>query len=419
MNACADRKVIRAYEAGQLADHEAARITEHVAQCPNCRAVLQDIRHTDPDAGMIRRMLLGTQDAVSRLTAEHERPGTNGSPLSRAVRPKHIPITSLDGEEWPIPDYQRIVRAGEGAYGEVWVVRDRVGVHRALKIIDLQRLQRMNVKCRERAALEAYCRKITGHPYLVSIFHVGEMDRWLYYTMELADDRAYGAAIGDADPRGYRPVTMASVIERQRMQIHVAIEIARRLLRGLAALHHVDLVHRDIKPSNIIFVHHQPKLADIGMITADTYGSRIIGTPRYMPPDRQMDKTADVYAFGKVLFEMITSGDDETFPLLPDDPRWHETRWPRDAVQEIILNACAEHGSQRYPHAEAMLEDIERLAEPGYLGLFEDLVTKPGDHEMSPAMREAIRLGHHALRTIPWIAGLIGLLAVLKFLGIS
>ena len=52
-----------------------------------------------------------------------------------------------------------IDQVGTGAFGTVWAVRDRVGVFRALKVIDLRRLTEADLTCRELAALEIYCRQ--------------------------------------------------------------------------------------------------------------------------------------------------------------------------------------------------------------------------------------------------------------------
>ena len=66
-----------------------------------------------------------------------------------------------------------------------------------------------------------------------------------------------------------------------------------------------------------IFVEHQPKLADIGMITANTASPSHVGTPDYMPPDGQMDLTADTYAIGGVLHKLMVGPRHSRFPRLP------------------------------------------------------------------------------------------------------
>jgi serine/threonine protein kinase len=324
-------------------------------------------------------------------------------------------LHALGAGEWPIPDYERVLLCGEGSYGSVWAVRDRVGVYRALKIIDTERLGRAGVVCRERAALEAYCRKLTRHPYLITVYHVGEVDSLLYYTMELADDRAARRAVRDAFPANYRPLTLDTIIRARQLQVDVAIELARRLLRGLAKLHSLDLVHRDIKPTNIIFVNRNPKLADIGVMTAAAESGRVVGTPRYMPPDKIMDQTADIYAFGKVLHEMLAGRDAPTFPALPADCQWGSMRWDLQRVSDVIVRACSSSAANRYPTASAMLEDLEASTRPRFDSLFAEV--EAATKEPPPTAAEvALELGYAFIRVIPWILGFIAVVyAITRF----
>ncbi len=423
MTTCPTTVVLRRYEAGELGESHAEPIEHHLTQCDICRAVMATVRADNAENRQTRELLGDLSDvglSGDVLNAVPNGAGDAPSPVpsatgEAAARP--LPGALFVAPKWQIPDYERIVLCGEGAYGSVWVVRDRVGVHRALKIIDLGRLRRAGVTCREREALEAYGRKISGHPYLISIFHVGVIGDLLYYTMELADDQTKRTSVGDAFPSNYRPLTLDTIIQGRRLRVDIAMEIARRLLRGLAKMHSVDLVHRDIKPSNIVFVHRHPKLADIGMVAADAYGSRLVGTPEYMSPDRVMDKTADVYAFGKVLYEMLVGPDTPSFPYLPDYQRWQESRWPLERVRAVLSRACADRGEDRYASATDMLEELEACCEPTIESLFEDLAT-PDHDDQSETTREAIRLGFAVVKLIPWILGLIAFLALLNWLPI-
>jgi serine/threonine protein kinase len=84
--------------------------------------------------------------------------------------------------------------------------------------------------------------------------------------MELADDATTGQQV---DPAHYQPLTLRRALQTAggRFPIERCVEIALVLVQGLSHLHQHGLIHRDIKPSNIIFVHGQPKLADIGLVT--------------------------------------------------------------------------------------------------------------------------------------------------------
>ncbi|MHC5111797.1 MAG: serine/threonine-protein kinase [Planctomycetota bacterium] len=399
--------MLQRYESGRLRDVDAFPIEQHLTRCQRCRESLDHIRHEDSQAARIRSAFHSATETEGTASLDTQ---AALPPVGKAVgNPGAIPDPN-----WPIPDYERVVLCGEGSYGSVWVVRDRVGAYRALKMIDTARLTRAGIKCREREALEVYVRKISSHPYLISIYHVGEFDNLLYYTMELADNQSKKTPADGEFPTNYAPLTLDNIIRSEQLRIDIAMEIARRLLRGLSKLHAMDLVHRDIKPSNIIFVERHPKLADIGMMTSDAYGSKVVGTPGYIPPDHALNATADVYAFGKVLYEMLCGHNRAEFPQLPHDERWYASKWPQDRVQEIIDQACAPNAGDRYDSAGDMLEDLEACNEPTFESLYEELATPAPVH--NETTREAIQLGFAALRLVPWIIGLIAFLELLKHL---
>jgi serine/threonine protein kinase len=288
-------------------------------------------------------------------------------------------------------------------------------VYRALKMIDIERMRKLRLSCKERDALEAYCRKVSRHPYLITVYHVGVVGPYLYYTMELADDLTTRGSAHDSFPGSYQPLTLDKIIRANRLPVDVAIELARRLLRGLAKLHELDLVHRDIKPSNIVFVNRNPKLADIGVLTAEGESGKPVGTPRYMPPDKAMDKTADTYAFGKVLNEMIAGRDAESFPRLPDECLWGSTRWDPERVSEVLVRACADDAEDRYASAAAMLEELEATARLPFDSLFSEL-DRPGQNESRANVHAAIQLGFAFVRMMPWILGFIAVMyAIWRF----
>jgi len=439
---CPTHEALLSYESGELADIEAEPIQLHLRECATCMAALTQIRADDPLGQHLRtvfsQMATGTtlteeiggevedgkEPCVSTGTVPVEplepgesgsnRPGLSVASSSGADQSPVLPsrsgsIGALGSADWPIPDYERVLLCGEGSYGSVWAVRDRVGVYRALKIIDTERMGKAGVVCRERAALETYCRKITRHPYLVTVYHVGEIGSLLYYTMELADDRTMRGLVRDTFPENYRPLTLDTIIRGRQLQVEVALELARRLLRGLAKLHSLDLVHRDIKPTNIIFVNRHPKLADIGVMTAAGEAGRVIGTPRYMPPDKIMDQTADIYAFGKVLHEMIAGRDAPTFPELPADCQWGSMRWDLQRVNDVIVRACSSRAADRYPSASAMLEDLEASTHLPFDSLFEELASA-SDEPPPTAAEVALELGYAFIRVIPWILGFIAVI---------
>src|SRR5262249_39104496 len=126
-----------------------------------------------------------------------------------------------------------------------------------------------------------------------------------------------------AAPENFRPRTLRSELaRRQRLSPTEAAQLTLHLARALAFLHEQGLVHRDIKPSNVIFVSGQPKLADIGLVTNVGGARSFVGTEGFIPPEGPGTPQADLYALGKLLYELATGRDRLDFPQLP--PRVHQ-----------------------------------------------------------------------------------------------
>ncbi|HNO77518.1 MAG TPA: serine/threonine-protein kinase [Phycisphaerae bacterium] len=381
---CPDRALLRQYEAGELADAETDVLDGHVRRCAICGKSLEEFRSGDLTSRLIRSAV-SEQSTDSAL--DDSQSGLSGD--------------SAELSNWQIADYERVRLSGEGAFGTVWAVRDRVGLYRALKVLNLSRLRSANVRCRESTALEAYCRNVPKHPNLVEIFHVGMQGESLYYTMDLADDDHTGRCARMQLPENYRPMTLQSVMRRgEIISADTAIEIVIRLLRGLERLHIVDLVHRDIKPANVIFVERNPKLADIGMITTESASASVVGTPEYMPPDSRMDPTADVYAMGRILFELLAGKDARGFPILPQHVHLATDNWQTTDIARVIAKAGARDGNDRYHSASEMLDALESCRE---LPLFAQLSKSRSTEASRPTRRTPVLIA--LINAIPWTVG--------------
>ncbi len=416
---CPDAATLQKLEAGELGDDEAERVWPHVEECPTCAGRLEGLRGSNLDTRVIRAAL---RDEVSSDVPVEKQSASVASTLVLDEGLETVSPTKTVGgavsfgdtsrsTDWSIPDYERVRLCGEGAFGTVWAVCDRVGMHRALKTIDLSRLKNANVECRESTALEAYCRRVRRHRNLIQIFHVGVQGSLLYYTMELADDAVSRKTVRDTMPAKYRPLSLHTVLGKGKVGVTTAMEVALRLLRGLSRLHETGMAHRDIKPANIVFVDREVKLADIGMLTTNTATPSQVGTPAYMPPDRQMDLTGDVFAMGRVLFELLVGYEVETFPTLPETVDRGEASgagWDLDRVERVIGIACADHAVGRYANAEQMLEELEACRDLTLASLFSDLgaVEQPVRRETSVDDTTA-RVLVAVVNVLPWVLGLI------------
>ncbi|MCC7290746.1 MAG: serine/threonine protein kinase [Phycisphaerales bacterium] len=292
-----------------------------------------------------------------------------------------------------IPGYRMVRRIGQGAFGEVWLAEEVLtGMQRAIKLLPrgVTTLETSGdagsehatsssggpATDRELAGIRLYQEVAAGHPALVQIYHVGEVDGGFFYAMELADPLPRLADIPepsspaapspaafspDADAK-YAPSTLAALIQREApLPPRQALEITAQVLRGLQHLHAGDLVHRDVKPSNILFVNGSAKLADVGLVASLDHTLTQVGTPGYLPPEGAIDETADLYAAGIMLYEMITGYHRSKFPELPADlpARKSRVRAERRALTQTIR--LANRGAhwdrrRRFESADAFLE---------------------------------------------------------------
>lgn len=251
-------------------------------------------------------------------------------------------------------DYELIRTCGQGSFGVVWIVRDRAGAFRAMKVVEFGRLIGDVIPKREIQALEHYCRNVPDHPNLAQIYHIGRNERWLYYTMELADDLHTGRTVRKNLPADYEPMTLLDVLRRGRLSVDTAVEIALRLLSGVSCLHRAGLVHRDVKPANIIFVNREVKLTDFSLVSVHQSQMSKAGTPRYMPPDECMDATADTYALGKILYELISGGKLAAFPRLPREEQISSSMVDLEKLDTFLDTSCASNAERRFATAADM-----------------------------------------------------------------
>jgi len=202
---------------------------------------------------------------------------------------------------------------GKGGMGEVFRARDtKLGRDVALKILppelsgEPEREARFQREARALAALQ--------HPNVASVYGFEEVDDVRFIIMELIEGSDLTKRMGNG------PVPIADVLN-----------IARQIAAGLEAAHDSGIVHRDLKPANIMeTVEGDVKVLDFGLaqawigdeqnqvessatptITAAmTQMGAIVGTAAYMSPEQargtNVDRRADIWAFGVILFEMLT-----------------------------------------------------------------------------------------------------------------
>lgn len=196
---------------------------------------------------------------------------------------------------------------GRGGMGEVYSAEDRELHERvALKLLYPQLADQPGFLDRFRREIRL-ARRI-AHPNVARVFDLiqepGHRNGDLYfYVLELLDGETLGARL---KREGALPEAEA-------------LQIARQMAAGLAAVHAAGVLHRDFKPANVILAEGRAVLTDFGLaapIVRETgeaalqTTSLLLGTPGYVAPEQWAGKAAtvetDVYAFGIVLHEMIT-----------------------------------------------------------------------------------------------------------------
>jgi eukaryotic-like serine/threonine-protein kinase len=211
--------------------------------------------------------------------------------------------------------YEIVSSLGAGGMGEVYRARDRrLNRDVAVKILpdafaaDGDRVARFTREAQTLAAL--------NHPHIAQIYGIEESDGGQALVMELVE----GETLADRLARGAVPVDEA-------------IPIARQVAEALEAAHDAGIVHRDLKPANIrLRPDGSVKVLDFGLAKAIepaatperatalnsptftspamTQAGIILGTASYMSPEqakgKAVDRRADIWAFGCVLFEMLT-----------------------------------------------------------------------------------------------------------------
>lgn len=257
-----------------------------------------------------------------------------------------------------IADYDLIRRIGQGSYGDVWLARGLTGNYRAIKVVWRDRFPDAEPFEREFNGLKKFMSAALPESSQLALLHVGQNESagFFYYVMELADDVELGREVR---PATYAPLTLKELrAQRGRLSAAECVRIGVELARSLASLHESGLVHRDIKPSNIILVGGVPKLADVGLVASTVDALTYVGTSGFVPPEGPGKPGADVFALGKLLYELATGLDRDDYPRLPPELNELPDRRMIFALNGIILRACEPGSAQRYRDAAGILADL-------------------------------------------------------------
>ncbi len=263
-----------------------------------------------------------------------------------------------------IPGYVLLSPIGRGAYGEVFLAEDAAGRRVALKVVSPRPELTDKMLQRELGGLKRFLAVAESDPHLVRIQELIENlpCGGFAYAMELADS-VHGHGLAD-----YVPLTLRHRLKTVgRLPVEETLRIAIGLCAALEHLHRQGLVHRDVKPANVIFVHGQPKLADLGLVSGESDSTSSVGTQGYHAPEGARGPKADLFSLGKVLYEMATGCDRQDFPELPPEFPTFEDSWRLLGMNPVFAKACAANPARRYANAGQFRRDLLLLQSGGSL----------------------------------------------------
>ena len=313
--------------------------------------------------------------------------------------------------------YQLGQMIGAGGMGEVYRARDtRLGRDVAVKILtdaltgSAERLARFEREAKILATL--------NHPNIAAIYGIEESAGVRALVLELVE----GVTLAE------KLQTDAGVA--RALSFSDALPIARQIARACEAAHQKGIVHRDLKPANIkIAPDGTVKVLDFGVAKFDaprgpgptgsgvlsTAEGAVLGTVAYMSPEQArglpVDRRTDIWAFGCVLYEMLTgcrsfpgdSSADVLGAITSRDPDW--TLLPADAsarVRDVLRRCLAKDAERRYHDIADVRVELEDALEPS--------APVAAVTSLSPAPRWRTRL--------PWIvAGAIAAAAIIAIWG--
>ncbi|MCP5547324.1 MAG: protein kinase [Akkermansiaceae bacterium] len=297
--------------------------------CTRCGATLS------PDAagGLCPRCLLA-MNFESRTIPDGEGPSS-----SPPLTPEEL------ADKFPLYDILECL--GRGGMGVVYKARQKT-LDRVVAIKLLAGERQGDPGFAARFETEAKTLAQMSHPNIVTVHDFGETGGLFYIVMEYVDG-----------------VNLRDLLGEGKMAPEQALAIVPPICEALEYAHGKGVVHRDIKPENLLLDREgRIKIADFGIASLVGATGEKSGTPPYMAPEQEsgsVDRRADIYALGVVLYEMLTGERPTTNVVEPSKKVQVDVK-----IDELVLRALEKEPERRYQTAGEFRTVVETIAgEPG------------------------------------------------------
>ena len=272
-------------------------------------------------------------------------------------------------EQMPGARYEIVARLGTGAFGSVYQAQDTF-LNRPVAVKSIRLDTTLDPEHRKalnkRFIREAQVAAQLHHPNIVTIHDILFTPETGFIVMEFIEGR-----------------TLQSLLQKERLPLATAIEIAAQVASGLQYAHEHKIIHRDVKPANIMITpSFEARITDFGIAKSDgathlTMSGSLVGTPDYMSPEQakgeDVDCRSDIFSLGCVLFECAAGekpfkGGSLTGVLLSivnSDP-FQSKAWKSQSVpptlETVVKCALAKEPGERYATAAELIAALRALA---------------------------------------------------------
>jgi serine/threonine protein kinase len=279
-----------------------------------------------------------------------------------------------------IGNYTLVEKLGQGGMGEVYLAEHRRIARRAAIKFLLPALSQ-DADVVNRFFNEARAASLIKHPGIVEIYDCDVVDGHAYIVMEYLEGESLAATLRRAGALGGEPTTIAAV--------------AGQIAGALAAAHRTEIIHRDLKPENVFLsvegstrAPFMAKILDFGIAKlaapgaggSNTRTGGLLGTPIYMSPEQcrgitSIDRRADIYALGCVMFELATgrhvfvkdaAGDLLVAHIIETPPRISAFRPEIPAWMDDLVNRMLAKGPDDRPSTmDEIVSEMEGFLQVG------------------------------------------------------